>query len=73
MNTSRRRRLTHTGYCLVHLDVEEEFVADFVLRLLRLRALKIKSQRMGLVIRAMPKRLTFWRIRDRQEAELLWK
>ncbi len=41
------RRLCHEGYCLVHLDVEEEMVAEYVRRLLRHRALNSKAKRMG--------------------------
>src|SRR5947209_6618641 len=56
------RRLCHEGYCLVHLDVEEEMVAEYVRRLLRLRGLHTKAARMGHVVRVLPTRLTVWRI-----------
>src|SRR5262245_5725350 len=39
------RHLRHAGYCLVHLNGEEEMVAEYVLRLLRHRELNTKAKR----------------------------
>src|ERR1700674_2376234 len=66
------RRLCHERYCLVHLDVEEEMVADYVRRLLRHRALSSKAKRMGRVLRTLPTGLTFWHIHEEQEGHLSW-
>src|SRR5690348_14734444 len=66
------RRLCHVGYCLVHLDVEEEAVADYVRRLLRHRELDTKAKRMGRVIRVSPTGLTLWRVHQEQESHLSW-
>ncbi len=66
------RRLCHGGYCLVHLDVEEEMVAEFVRRLLRHRELNTKAKRMGRVIRASTTGLAIWRIHHDQENQLSW-
>jgi hypothetical protein len=66
------RRLCHQGYCLVHLDVEEEVVADYVRRLLRHRELNTKAKRMGRVIRVLPTGLTLWQIHQEQESQLSW-
>jgi hypothetical protein len=66
------RRFCHDTYCLVHLDVDDEMVADFVRRLLRHRALNTKAKRMGRVIRASPMGFAFWRIRQEQESRLSW-
>jgi hypothetical protein len=67
------RHLCHEGYCLVHLDVEEETVAEFVRRFVRHRGLKTKAKRMGCVIRVSPTGLTVWRIRQEQEGLLAWR
>jgi hypothetical protein len=67
------RRLCHEGYCLVHLDIEEERVADFVRRLLRHRELNTKDKRMGRVIRILPTGLALWRIHEEQESHLSWR
>src|SRR5271167_2653397 len=67
------RRLCHEGYCLVHLDVEEEMAADSVRRLLRHRELHTKAKRMGCVIRVLPTGLVLWRIHQEQEGRLSWK
>ncbi len=48
------RRLRHDGYCLIHLDIEEDLVAEYVRRLLRHRKLNTRAKRMSCVIRAMP-------------------
>ena len=47
-------RLCHEKYCLAHLDVEEDLVAEYVRRLLRHRAPNSKAKRMGRVIQVMP-------------------
>src|ERR1700733_15018287 len=38
------RDLCHEGYCLVHLDVEEETAAEYVRRLLRHPGLNTKAK-----------------------------
>lgn len=67
------RRLCHERYCLIHLDVEEEEVAEYVQRLLRHRALNSKAKRMGLVIRATPTGLRLWRTHAEHEHRLSWE
>ncbi len=67
------RRLCHEGYCLVHLDVEEKRVAEFVRRLLRYRALNTRAKRMGRVIRVGPAGLLLWRVHHDQEGHLPWQ
>jgi hypothetical protein len=57
-----KRRLCHAGYCLVHLDVEEDEAAEYVRRVLRHEELITRNKRMGAVLRAGPKGLTLWRI-----------
>src|SRR5438445_7981883 len=66
------RRLRHEEYCLVHLDVEEELVGEYVRRLLRHRALNSKAKRMGRVIRVSPTGLALWRVHQEQEGRLSW-
>jgi hypothetical protein len=67
------RRLCHEGYCLVHLDVAEDLVAEYVRRLLRHRHLKSKGKRMGRVIRVSPNGLTLWNIHQERESHLSWQ
>ena len=66
------RRLCHAGYCLVHLDVEEELVAEYVRRLLRHREMNTKAKRMGCVIRVVPTGLNLWRIHQEEIVHLPW-
>lgn len=67
------RRLCHEGYCLVHLDVDDETVAEYVRRLLRHPELNTKAKRMGRVIRVLPTELTVWRIHQDEEENLSWQ
>jgi hypothetical protein len=67
------RRLCHEGYCLVHLDDEEEMVAEYVRRLLRHRELNTRAKRLGRVIRVLPTGLALWRIHQDQEGHLSWQ
>ncbi len=66
------RRLRHAAYCLVHLDVAEELVAEYVRRLLKHGALNSRAKRLGRVIRVLPSGLVAWRIHEEQEEHLSW-
>ncbi len=66
-------RLCHAGYCLVHLDVEEDMAAEYVRRLLRHRELNTKAKRMGRVVRASTTGIAVWRIRQEAEGHLSWQ
>jgi hypothetical protein len=66
------RRLCHERYCLVHLDVEDDRVAEYVRRILRHHALNVKAKRMGRVIRASPTGLMMCRMHEEQEGHLSW-
>src|SRR5260370_26609919 len=56
------RRLCHKGYCLVHLDLEEEAVAEFVRRLLHHPELNTRAKRVGCVVQGSSTGPTLWRI-----------
>jgi hypothetical protein len=66
------RRLCHTGYCLVYLDVRKEEVATFIRRVLRHRAFRTKAQRMGKVIRVSHIGLSVWTRHAEKEERLDW-
>ena len=61
------RKLCHTGYCLVYLNVRKEEVATFVRRVLRHRVFKTKAKRMGKVIRASHIGLSAWNLHAEKE------
>jgi hypothetical protein len=67
------RRLCHQGYCLVHLEIEEELVAEYVRRLLRHRLFRSRAKRMGMVVRLSSAGVTFWRMRGGPEGHLAWQ
>jgi hypothetical protein len=66
------RRLCHTGYCLVYLDVKKEEVAAFIRRVLRHRAFKTKAKRMGKVMRASHVGLSVWNLCTEKEEHFDW-
>jgi hypothetical protein len=67
------RRLCHNGYCLVHLDIEEEMAAEYVRRLLRHRDLNTKAKRMGRVIRALSTGIVVRRVHEENEIRIEWQ
>jgi hypothetical protein len=67
-----RRALCHPEYCLVHLDVQEDEVADFVLRTLRHAELNTRAKRMGTVVRVAPERISLWRLRVQKQLHFDW-
>jgi hypothetical protein len=66
------RKLCHTGYCLVYLDIRKEEVANFVRRVLRHPAFKTKAKRMGKVIRASHVGMSVWSLHAEKEEFLGW-
>ena len=67
------RRLCHEAYCLVHLKVEDETVAESIRRFLRHPTLNAKAKRMGCVVRVEPRQMTLWRLHEQQEVRRAWK
>ena len=63
-------RLLHSGYCLVHLDVDEEDVAKYVRRVLRHVELNTKAKRMGLILRVQPKIIHVWQVGEKKAKRL---
>lgn len=61
------RHLCHARYCLVHLNVDEELIAEQIPRLLKQAMFKTKAQRMGCVIQLSPASVSFWRINAQSE------
>jgi hypothetical protein len=53
-------RLLHPGYCLVYLDVAFDEIADCVRLILRHKAFRMRSQRMGKVIRVRHSGVNYW-------------
>jgi hypothetical protein len=66
------RRLCHGAYCLVHLDVDKDLLADYVRRVLRHRDLNTKAKRLGCVIQVRPKGISLWRIARQNQVHVEW-
>lgn len=52
--------LLHTGYCLIHLDVAFDEVADYLRRFLRHTGFRTQSQRMGKIVRVHYSGINYW-------------
>lgn len=68
-----QRRLCHSRYCLVCLDIEQKKTALFVRRVLRYTGFNTKAKRMGRVIRVSAAGLHVWRLHAEQEVFVPWK
>ncbi len=71
-NDFYRPGLCHRRYCLVVLDVNDDDVADYVVRVLRHPQLSSWSKRVGAVIRVSSNALRLWRLDEQKELELPW-
>lgn len=54
------RRLCHSRYCIVWLDVKAAEAADYAWRFLRHPTFRSHKQRLGKVVRLSPKGIVFW-------------
>jgi hypothetical protein len=67
-----QRRLCHRSYCLIHLDIPEAEVADYVRRLLKHSELNTKAKRMGLVVSASARGVKGWRQHPQTLIQFPW-
>ena len=68
-----KRGLCHAGYCLVHLNVEEDMAAEYIRRTLRHLQLNSWAKRKGTVLRVQPRGISLWRVHAKQVLPLSWK
>ena len=66
------RKLSHAGYCLVHLAVRKEEVAVFVRRFLHHPEFNTKTKRMGSIIRISHAGLSVWRVHVDEQVRFEW-
>jgi len=64
--------LRHSGYCLVHLDVLPEEVAEYIRRFLRHPSFRTQAQRMGKVVRVRHSGLAWWETGAKVEHAVSW-
>lgn len=67
-----KRKLCHAKYGLVFLDVDQTEAALYVRRVLRHPEFDTRAKRMGIVIRAYPTGLSFWRLRAQSLESVNW-
>ena len=66
------RKLCHTDYCLVFLDIRRDEVATFVRRLLRHPQFNTKAKRLGRVLRVSQIGLHLWKLHAEEEIAVSW-
>lgn len=65
-------RLVHSRYCLVHLDVAFDEVAEYIRRFLRHAEFRTRSQRMGKIVRVHHSSMNYWQVNRKGERTLSW-
>lgn len=65
-------RLLHPEYCLVHLDVVFNEVAEYTRRFLRHPAFRTHTQRLGKIARVRHSGISYWEVHQRGEHALNW-
>ena len=65
-------RLLHPGYCLVHLDVAFDEVAEYILHFLRHHSFRTHAQRMGKIVRTRHSGMSYWRVPVKDEQSVSW-
>jgi hypothetical protein len=59
--------LLHAGYCPVYLEVGADEIAKDIHRRLRHQAFRVRSQRMGKIIRVRHNDVSYWQMHERGE------
>ena len=67
-----RRDWAHAQYCLVWLNVPDDFAAEFIRRFLRQPAFDTQAKRMGVVARVYDSGVNFWRGGKRSPQSVSW-
>ena len=67
------RGLCHARYAIAYLQVDEDDVAEFVRRLLRLREFNTQAKRMGTVIRVSATGISYWQKHVERELRTSWR
>lgn len=68
-----KRKLCHSGYCRVLLDVRKGEVATFVRRVLRHQMFNTKAKRMGKVVRVSHIGVAVWEAHSSKESYFEWE
>jgi hypothetical protein len=64
--------LLHPAYCLVHLDVAFDEIAEFIRRFLRYPAFRTQAQRMGKIVRVHHSGASYWQVNVKKAHALSW-
>ncbi len=66
------RRLRHAGYCIVHLRVEKNEVAEYIRHFLRHPEFNTYAKRLGKVVKVSLIGLRYWQINIHEEHFVDW-
>jgi len=64
--------LLHAGYCLVYLEVGADEIAEYLRYLLRHQMFRMRSQRMGKIVRVRYSGVSYWQMHEREEQGVSW-
>ena len=67
-----KRRYGHESYCIVHYDVFEAELMDWVVKLLHHPHFKAHAQRLGNVIQVKPSKALYWEFHAPRIKEIAW-
>ena len=62
----------HATYCLVWLDVAENWAAEFIRRFLHHPRFRTQAKRLGTIARVHPGGILFWRLRASSPQSVTW-
>lgn len=66
------RTLCHAGYCIVHLRVEKDEVAEYIRRFLRHSEFDTYAKRMGKIVQVSSIGLRYWQLNMNEEQTAGW-
>jgi hypothetical protein len=66
------RTLCHARYCIVHLRVEKDEVAEYIRRFLRHPEFNSSAKRLGKVVQVSPVGLRYWQLNMHEEQTADW-
>ena len=65
-------QLCHSGYCLAYFDASLAQTTELMCRFLRHRLFRTQAQRMGKVVCAHDRELTYWQVGVKMSQKVAW-
>jgi hypothetical protein len=68
-----QRRLCHAKYCIVCVQVHDEFAAEYIRRFLRHPDFNPHAKRMGKIVRLSVAGIAYWQLNNPKEQTAIWQ